>query len=227
MGSGQMQEHVQRQPEEALRGLDDIPWDTLHHAYGAADDVPGAIRALLSPDEATRDAALDLLCNTIWHQGTVYEATAPAVPFLIALVGLPEVKARIGILYLLGNIAEGSSFLDAHADLLDARAPTMGRASPDFDARLARELAWVRLAREAVAQGIDAYLTCLADQDADVRSAAVTLLRTLPEYASQTVPALLRLSETEQDAQVVADLGDTLAVLAPTEAIRNVRSDFH
>ncbi len=32
-----------------LDGLDDVPWDRLHHAYGAASDVPGLLRELAAP----------------------------------------------------------------------------------------------------------------------------------------------------------------------------------
>jgi hypothetical protein len=44
-----------------LEGLDDVPWHSLTHAYGKADDVLGLIRRLASPDYPTRADALWLL----------------------------------------------------------------------------------------------------------------------------------------------------------------------
>ena len=38
-----------------LDGLDDIDWGSLQHAYGAASDVPGLLRALADPSSASRE----------------------------------------------------------------------------------------------------------------------------------------------------------------------------
>ncbi len=64
-----------------LEGLEGIDWGSLHHAYGAASDVPGLLRALASPRRKKRSRAIYDLYGNIWHQGTVYEATAYAVPW--------------------------------------------------------------------------------------------------------------------------------------------------
>ncbi len=65
-----------------LDNLETIAWSELKHAYGKAGDVPGMIRSLGSPDEHVRRDALGALFETICHQGTVYEASPFAVPFL-------------------------------------------------------------------------------------------------------------------------------------------------
>ena len=64
-----------------LEALDGIPWSTLRHAYGEASDVPGLIRDLASPKKAIRRAAIRTLAGNVYHQGTVYSATAFIVPF--------------------------------------------------------------------------------------------------------------------------------------------------
>ncbi|MET8983579.1 hypothetical protein ABZX85_49270 [Streptomyces sp. NPDC004539] len=61
--------------------LDTVQWHTLTHAYGTAEDVPGLIRALYEGAEPAEEAIYELYGN-IHHQGSVYEASAPAVPFL-------------------------------------------------------------------------------------------------------------------------------------------------
>ncbi|GIJ47624.1 hypothetical protein Val02_45100 [Virgisporangium aliadipatigenens] len=157
-----------------LETLDDVDWAALEHAYGEATDVPELIRALAEGDT---DDALDELYGNIWHQGTVYEATAHAVPFLVEVLDAPAAD-RAAVLILLSHLATGSSYLDVHGDLT-------GRVDRD---RLADELAWVRAAREAVLAGAPAYLRLLADDDADVRSTAAFVLATCG--VSDALPAL-------------------------------------
>ena len=90
-----------------LRAID---WSRLTHAYGSAADVPERIAQLLSHDEDERaDAQNDFLFASIWHQGTVYEASAPAVPFLIEMIADPSVPDRATIVTALGLIAEATS----------------------------------------------------------------------------------------------------------------------
>lgn len=87
-------------------GLDEIEWAELIHAYGDASDVPDDIRALVSSDEKTAKDALRRLFSTIYHQGTRYTATAPAVPFLAeASLALKPDRAA-AVLGLLSAIAE-------------------------------------------------------------------------------------------------------------------------
>src|SRR6185436_271404 len=97
-----------------LDHLDDIPWQTLHHAYGTAEDVPGLLRALARSGEQQEQALYELFGN-IWHQGTVYEASAYAVPFLVELAADPALARRDEILGLIGALAEGRSYLAVHA----------------------------------------------------------------------------------------------------------------
>lgn len=68
---------TRRSMEKGMQGLDDIPWSTLHHAYGTAEDVPELLRQLQTadPDVRNEDSPLWQLFGNIWHQGTVYEAT--------------------------------------------------------------------------------------------------------------------------------------------------------
>ncbi len=95
-----------------LDGLDDIEWDSLIHAYGPATDIPDDLRALLSPDEKTAKDALWRLFGNIHHQGTVYMATPPAIPFLTEIaLALPPERAA-GVVDLL------SAMLEYAADLM-------------------------------------------------------------------------------------------------------------
>jgi hypothetical protein len=77
-----------------LEGLDKIDWSKLSHAYGEATDVPEVLRALTSEDEGERLEAQSKLYGNLWHQGTVYEASAYAVPFFIELLESPKVTDK-------------------------------------------------------------------------------------------------------------------------------------
>ena len=62
-----------------------VDWPAVHHAYGPAGDVPAQLAAAIVGDDATRKAAWWSLWSNVLHQGTVYEATVPAVPILAGL----------------------------------------------------------------------------------------------------------------------------------------------
>ena len=97
-----------------LEGLDDIDWHSLNHAYGPAEDVPGSLQRTTSDDATTRKEAFHAFYGNIYHQGTVYQASAYAAPFLISLLGEPMVADKWEILGLLASLAEGTSYHDVH-----------------------------------------------------------------------------------------------------------------
>lgn len=84
--------------------LDAQPWAEREHAYGSADDVPGQLRALASDDAEEAEEALYELYGNIVHQGSVYEATAYAVPYPARLAAAGVRPADM--LALLGCVAE-------------------------------------------------------------------------------------------------------------------------
>ena len=90
-----------------LEGLDKINWSQLHHAYGEAGDVPQLIQKLLSKNDQERHEAISDLFQIIWHQGTVYEASSYAVPFLYELLKSPETPDKLPIAFLIANLATG------------------------------------------------------------------------------------------------------------------------
>jgi len=134
-----------------LAGLTDIPWAELRHAYGSADDVPGILRAIADGDEETAKEAASELFGNIWHQGTVYQATVPAAPFLARLVAAGHRTATLT--GLLGCIAESTDEYGIE--------PGGARAA-------------------VTAQG-DLLLPLLADPDPEVRAMAAWALAQCPD----------------------------------------------
>jgi hypothetical protein len=177
-----------------LEGLDAIDWSSLTHAYGSASDVPGLLRAWASDQpEAAREAQGALFGN-IYHQGTVYEATAPAVPFLIDLLARPKTCERVGLVALLASIAEGMSFLEVHGDLPHY---IHDMEKPEMKDRLAHEMQWKAQAREAVQLGAPEYWGLLLDPT--TRVAIPYLLSQLPGEAMRICSAAPSMIDLESE----------------------------
>ena len=195
-----------------LEGLDQVPWASLTHAYGSASDVPGLLRDLAWGGPEQREEALDDLCQSIWHQGTVYEASAYAVPFLLELVQSPSVGERDQILALLANLAQGNSYLEVHGPLSEEM-----RRQPNYAEDLAREQEGVKQARAAVEEGLPIYLSLLEAPEPEVRMAAADTLADFPERSAQISPVLQACLERETDAPARASLQECLSALSESE----------
>ena len=166
------------------RELDNVPWHRLHHAYGPATDVPQLLRDIASRKPKVREEAWDRLNGNLWHQGTVYEAAAHAVPFLIELSQAPNVPERHVVLIYLGVLASGKSYLDVHQHMSLFEEE---RKRPDFTDRLEEELGWVRAAREAVRAGAPDYARLFADPAQQIRAGAAYLLGHFREDAERNI----------------------------------------
>ncbi len=99
---------------DALAELDEVDWSSLTHAYGEgrlgselAGDVAGSL-ALIAHD--VRTAVNEGLYSNVCHQGTVYEASAYALPFLgaVAAGDVPS-ATRAQLVTLFADIAVGGS----------------------------------------------------------------------------------------------------------------------
>ena len=189
---------------EVLEKLDEVAWVELTHAYGNATDVPGLLRQLAALDPLTADAAVGALFGNIWHQGTVYQATAPAVPFLLELVADPAVHARDGLLHLLAVIATGSP---VYGD--EPEDPWLGRSwRPPGDTDEGREQAraWVRAAYQAVVAGVPMMLGLLGDPNVAVRRMVPYTLAACRDQARELVPALAACLPHEPDPAAKASI---------------------
>jgi hypothetical protein len=96
---------------DPLAGLTEVPWRQLHHAHGAAADVPDRLRMLRSPNQATRSNAMSWLSGSVVHQGTRWPVSAAVVPFLVALVDDPSTPDREPVLNLLHAVVLGDATL--------------------------------------------------------------------------------------------------------------------
>ena len=98
--------------------VDEIAWALLGHAYGHAEDTPGLLKALESPDADVAEQALAALYSSICHQGSVYTASVAAVPILFGIAGrLTDRRRQCRVLLLAISMA------DAYAEGVESRYP--------------------------------------------------------------------------------------------------------
>ncbi|QJS13334.1 HEAT repeat domain-containing protein [Streptomyces argyrophyllae] len=167
-------------------GIDEVDWASLRHAHGSAEDVPGWLRALASPDTVERATALDGLYDALHHEGRVYEAAPACVPFLFALAAREEVPDRGGIVELLVGIGgEG------------------GGSAGAADA-----------ARKAVCAGAEAFVPLAGDPDPAVRRAAAGALVRFLDDPARVLGLLRRRLAAERDDHVLPALTEALALFA-------------
>lgn len=164
----------------ALAGLDNVPWESLRHAYGQADDIPNLLRDIANGDAEVAAGAVDELYGSIWHQGTIYDATPHAVPFLATMAVAGMVPTDL--IHLLGLIAESANtHRNVTAD--KARAAIASQAglicslleSPEDDVR--KEVAWAA-AQSGTTEVVTPLLRARWDTE-QVPSVRTTLLRAL------------------------------------------------
>jgi hypothetical protein len=172
-----------------LEGLDEIDWAQLEHAYGSARDVPQLIRALAGGDDKAIRSALDELNCTIYHQGTVYTASAPAVRFLAQMLDVLPPPHQAALLDLLGHLAQGHGYYDVHRALPWAKKFLEARQVKDPAATLAAEHTVVHSTTLAVFGDWSRIEACLDSPDWKVRIAALFVLSLLGQSdASEPAP---------------------------------------
>ncbi len=186
-----------------LENLDKIDWSNLGHAYGPAEDVPGLLRDLASPVEEERADAMGELYGNIWHQGTVYQATAYAVPFLLELLESPKVDGKDDILVLLAHLARGTSYHDVHQHLSHHKEEAKGQGWQD---KVQKELGWVGDVKAAVKAGENLYLGLLNDTDARMRDAAAYVIASLDRPLAKLAEAVWKRLEREKEECVQVSL---------------------
>ena len=98
--------------------LDDPRWSALSHAYGAASDLPAALRALRRGDDRADQGILhDLLWGRLCHQGTVYTATYAALPHVVAIGAQRPAGEQLHFWMFAGAVARSQDAADVPADL--------------------------------------------------------------------------------------------------------------
>lgn len=224
--------------DDPLAGLEAIDWSRLHHAYGPADDVPGQLRALSSPDPDVRRRAHHELRGNVFHQGTRWQVSHHVVPFLAALADDPATPDRPLVVALLRLVAIG--YLDdedlpfaperefavveglTDADVAMTVRWLYGEGDADGgtehdDVYNATAWLWARDAYRAAAAISDRFAAWTADPDPVIAAHAAELLAWFPA-TDDTVATLLAVPATAESAVARASANLTLGYIAPADA---------
>lgn len=157
--------------ETVLQGIHEIDWWQLNDAYGSAKIVPALLRATLSHDEDERNFAFQLLHETVWHQGTIYEVTAYVVPFLQQMLLSSQTPDRASVAFLITSLAEGYS----------------------------QNSLWVSKTRAAIGKNLPLLYPFLEHEDELVRCSVAHTIGYYPNYADETIPLLEKAFFIEND----------------------------
>jgi hypothetical protein len=81
-------------------------WDSLHHAYGPASDIPSKLARAATEFRPGHqpDSVWFELWSALCHQGDVYTASYAAVPSLIRIAESPDFRARYDPLLLAASV---------------------------------------------------------------------------------------------------------------------------
>ncbi|MFD9047928.1 HEAT repeat domain-containing protein [Streptomyces zaomyceticus] len=190
-----------------INDLDRTDWASLGHAYGTAEDVPGWLRGMVSPDPEIRQEAFSSFYSAVLHQGSVYSSTVASLPFLFAMADDPATPDRGEVVALLLSI--GREAVDAE-EIYAVICGEDGEEStiyPDT-ARLMREHA-------------DAFVGYAGDSDPRVRQASIEGLGLFLDDAEQAVALLqdrlVNESGSAERVLVVRTMAD-LALRLPVAA---------
>ncbi|WP_344530426.1 HEAT repeat domain-containing protein [Streptomyces albiaxialis] len=185
-----------------LRGIEDVDWASMEHAYGDASDVPELLRGLASDDPEERETALDGMYGAVHHQGDVYDCTVASLPFLFALLLEPAVRDRGTVLALMCSIAGDT-------------VPDPEEIWTDFEDEAEHE-AWVAhyvTASETVRGRSAELFALLGDPDPELRAVVPGALVRLHADAGRVLEALRARLAEEPDAEVLRALVTALADL--------------
>ena len=186
--------HQEASTDPILQDLDHFDWSAAGHAYGDASDVPALLRAALSQVQEDREMATVALFGELCHQGSVYEASALAVPFLFRMLEYPNTPDRATIACLLASLAYGSPGT---------------YEEPRYK--------WVDATRQAVGKRLELLYPFLEHDEPEVRLFMVEALTQFPHRRKEYSSLLRTILETEPDESVRKGIYDALAVQGPKE----------
>lgn len=179
-----------------LDTLDQIGWHRLSHAYGQATNVPQLLRLLMDLSPKIREQAAFDLCGSIHHQGSIYEATAYVVPFLVEMAREKSVPDRALILGILGGISEEwlKEDREFHEDL--SAWPLSYRPTAQ---RIIAERPYRMAAHRAIEDHFDEISGLLLDSEVSVRVAAAFVVATMMDHAERAASSLRQVIDQDPE----------------------------
>jgi len=186
-------------------GLDEVPWENLKHAYGDACDVPDLLRGLTSSDGDVRKESIYELYGNIWHQGTIYDATSHAVPFLIRLHAIPKLPAHNDVATLLMLVGAGRGFYEVHST--SGCLPQNGTTLEDILAAEERNREELRRALIPILSDLAAYRF---SSDRNLREVSLALIEANRDYFEDAFTMIEAALKEESDETILEQMTEIL-----------------
>jgi hypothetical protein len=184
-----------------LPDIDKIPWHSLEHAYGKADDIPDLLRALVSEDETLRKHAQHMLYIGPFHQDTVTSCLPYVARMLISLLSYPNTPDKPWIITYLARTA-GACDKCITVDM--STIPTVFRASLSVSA--VEEVGVEKQLCDELRQGIPLFHMLLSSGTPAERQAVPALLVRLNCKDPQLQELLFHRLQQEKEAKTRAIL---------------------
>lgn len=191
-----------------LEKLDSINWSALHHAYGVASDVPELIRGWLSHDDGVRQKSIYGLFGNIHHQGTIYEASPYALPFLIELWDCEETPDKDSLICLIAAIAGGLGYYEVHAqgegECISRNV--LSKSNETLEDVLQQEQKIAKQVRSVASPHVPRLITELKNKEPEIRLTVAAVLQFYPEHFGISIPAAKQAVAIEKEEDVLEEL---------------------
>ena len=206
-----------------FEGLDEVDWNNLEHAYGKASDVPILLKDLTSKDPETRENALWELYGNIYHQGTRYEATIYAIPFIFQIIRAPNTPQKADLIRFTVDLALGypEAFLPKGPNVEDWMDDVAYLKSEleEEDNGNKDYLDWYKHidayidCYKAVLKEVPTYIQFIKDMDDNIRLNAIFALAWFREEANTSITKIRELLKKEENTTLIASILITLSML--------------
>jgi hypothetical protein len=178
--------------------LSQIDWKSLQHAYGDAEAAGDALAKILqiADDEAFAEG-MDYIWSNLYHQGTIYDSTTEAVPFLLEALRIhPEARQELLLAFLLA-VSRGSTYYVQHYDLMEEWGRDVtGEA---YQQILATEKKYWTRCQTLLWEGWELYEQLLDSQNEGIQVAIPYLMAVLLSKEAELRPQQWRAQNLAQD----------------------------
>jgi hypothetical protein len=166
--------------------LDSIDWKGLgYHVYSRHEEIPRAIRDLLSTEVAVRAAARGFLLGEGQDFGDIYDTTPRIIPFCLEILAKDGGPGKAELMQQLSGQGMYIAEADVHSiHMMDLCLQTYS----------------------ALRAGLDLYLDLLNTGDHDEKIGACELLQYMTDEPERLIPALLEQTDREGDESVQVSL---------------------
>lgn len=205
-----------------LEGLDKVDWSNINHSHDKATKIPNWIRDLASDEKKVRSRAMSNLYEYLNHQGTLYEASAYAVPFFLELLQNNEVKVKGAILHLINSLASFGAYPSLKEDRIFYRfKPDKKDLSlysewhREFEwSKWEKELAMAEACQQEASKGVEIYLELLKRKNFRIKREVILLLSNFREHAPEILPTLSKILSKGKNSEILICTLASFGVLA-------------